>query len=90
MIFGLLPPQNITNLFGNWLSGINKNDVKQIRVRVCAIVWPLWNARNDHVFNKPKAFSFLQVIQWLYIGSVRGPIFNQWSSGMPWILSATV
>jgi hypothetical protein len=44
------------------LSGIDKNDVKQIRVGVCAIVWALWNARNDHVFNKPKALSFFQVI----------------------------
>jgi hypothetical protein len=37
MTFGLSPPKNITNLFGNWISGIDKNDVKQIRVGVCAI-----------------------------------------------------
>jgi hypothetical protein len=38
MTFGLSAPNNITNLFGNWLSGINKQDVKQIRVG------GLWNA----------------------------------------------
>jgi hypothetical protein len=38
MTFDLSPPKNITNLFGNWLSGINKNDAKQIRVGVCPIV----------------------------------------------------
>jgi hypothetical protein len=62
MTFGLPPPKSIANLFANWLSNLNKNDVKLIRIGVCAIVWALWNARNDHVFNKPKASSFLQVI----------------------------
>jgi hypothetical protein len=54
--------QNVKNLFGNWLVGIDKRDVKQIRVGVCAIIWAIWNARNDHVFNKPRASSILQVI----------------------------
>jgi hypothetical protein len=27
MTFGLTPPKNITNLFGNWLKGIPKNDL---------------------------------------------------------------
>jgi hypothetical protein len=62
MTFGLAPPKNVTNLFGNWLAGIDKRDVKQIRIGVCAIIWALWNARNDHVFNKPKAPSFLYVV----------------------------
>jgi hypothetical protein len=62
MTFDLSPPKNITNLFGNWLSGINKNDANQIRVGVCPTVWALWNARNDHVLKKLKASSFLQVI----------------------------
>jgi hypothetical protein len=62
MTFGLAPPKNVTNLSGNWLAGISKMDVKQIRVGACAIIWALWNARNYHIFNKPKASSFLQVI----------------------------
>jgi hypothetical protein len=56
MTFGLAPPKNITNLFGNWLKGIPKNDLIQVRVGVCAVIWALWNTRNDFVFNKPKKF----------------------------------
>jgi hypothetical protein len=32
MTFGLAPPKNMTNLFGNWLKGIPKKDLIQIRV----------------------------------------------------------
>jgi hypothetical protein len=39
MTFSLTPPKNITNLFGNWLQGVAKNEMKQIRVGVCAILW---------------------------------------------------
>jgi hypothetical protein len=62
MTFGLPLLKSVANLFGNWLSNLNKKDVKLIRIGVCVIVWALWNACNDHVFNKPKASSFLQVI----------------------------
>jgi hypothetical protein len=34
----------------------------QIRVGVCAVIWTMWNIRNDFIFNKPKKSSFLQVI----------------------------
>jgi hypothetical protein len=34
----------------------------QIRVGVCAIVWAMWNVRNDFIFNKQKTPTFLQVI----------------------------
>jgi hypothetical protein len=55
-------PPNITNLFGNWLNGIAKKDLVNIRVGVCSIVWDIWNVRNKVVFNKPKSQPFLQVI----------------------------
>jgi hypothetical protein len=54
MNFGLAPPKNVTNLFGNWLKGISKNDFTKFRVGVCPVVWALWNTRNYFVFNKPK------------------------------------
>jgi hypothetical protein len=61
--FGLAPPKNITNLFGNWLKGIQKKkDLILVRVGVCAVIWTMWNTRNDFIFNKPKTLSFLQVI----------------------------
>jgi hypothetical protein len=62
MTFGIPPPRNVSNMFGNWLTGLDKHVVKNVRIGACAIVWALWNSRNDHVFNKPKAPSFLQVI----------------------------
>jgi hypothetical protein len=54
MTFGLAPPKIIANLFGNWLKGIPKKDLIQVRVSVCAVIWALWNTRNDFMFNKPK------------------------------------
>ena len=38
MTFSISLPTNVINLFGNWLSGIAKKDLVQIRVGVCAIV----------------------------------------------------
>jgi hypothetical protein len=61
MTFGLSPPKNINNLFGNWLKGIPK-ELIQIRVGVCVVIWTMWNTRNDFIFNKLKKSSFLQVI----------------------------
>ena len=62
MAFNITPPKNIIHLFGSWLNGIHKKELKQIRVGVCAVLWAMWNVRNDFVFNKPKKPSFLQVI----------------------------
>ena len=52
MSFGLAPPKNVTNLFRNWLKGIPKSVLKNIRVAVCAVLWTIWNKRNYLVFNK--------------------------------------
>jgi two-component response regulator (ARR-B family) len=53
---------NITNLVGNWLNGIGKKTKERIRVGVCALVWTIWNFRNEVVFNKCANPNFLQVI----------------------------
>jgi hypothetical protein len=39
--FNIVPPNNITNTFRNWLRvrGISKNDKGQIQVGVCALLW---------------------------------------------------
>ena len=62
MAFNIIPPKNITNLFGNWLSGVTKKDKSNIRVGVCALLWAIWHVRNDIIFNNSKVSSFLQVI----------------------------
>ena len=77
MSFGLAPPKNITNLFGNWLKGIPKVVIQNIRVGVSAVLWTIWNIRNDLVFNKHKYIYFLQVIplvtHWIHMWSYLQP-----------------
>jgi hypothetical protein len=72
MTFGLAPPKNITNIFGNWLKRISKNDLIQIRVGVCAIIWAIWNTRNDWVFNKLNFFflaGYPIISHWIHMWS---------------------
>jgi hypothetical protein len=73
MTFNIRPPVNITNLFGNWLNGVAKKDKGHIRVGVRALLWAIWNVRNDFVFNKKSFPSFMQVIpmatHWIHMWS---------------------
>jgi hypothetical protein len=62
MTFNITCPKNVTNLFGNWLNGIDKAVKVQIRVGVCALPWAIWHVRNDFVFNKTANPSFMQAI----------------------------
>ena len=82
--YDIPPPANVTNMFGNWLNGIDKKTKGRIRVGVCALVWAIWNCRNDVVFNRQTKPNFLQVIHraassihmWSYLLPVeqRGPM----------------
>ena len=58
----IIPPSNVSNMFGNWLHGVEKKTKAQIRVGTCALVWSLWNYRNDIIFNKRANTNFFQVI----------------------------
>jgi hypothetical protein len=62
MSFNISPPKNITNLFGNWLEGVEKKERAQIRVGVCTFLWAIWHVRNDYISNRAKPNSFTQVI----------------------------
>jgi hypothetical protein len=46
---GLYTPTSITNIFGNWLHGINYKYMIFIRVGAMALIWSLWLCRNDKV-----------------------------------------
>ena len=70
MAFNIKPPCSIANLFGNWLHGVDKKEKVQIRVGTCALLWAIWNIRNDIIFNNAKKSSFMQVIP-LAIHSIR-------------------
>jgi hypothetical protein len=75
--FNISPPSSISHLFGNWLQGVSKEDKVQIRVGACALLWAIWNVRNDFVFNISSKTSFLQVIpratHWIYTWSFLQP-----------------
>ena len=43
-------------------NGIESEIARHIRVGVCALLWAVWNCRNDMVFNRTTNFHFLQVI----------------------------
>jgi hypothetical protein len=60
--FNMPPPANIKNMFGNWLNGIDKTSKARIRIGVCALIWAIWNCRNDAIFNNASCSPFLQVI----------------------------
>uniref|UniRef100_A0A8I6Y312 Reverse transcriptase zinc-binding domain-containing protein n=1 Tax=Hordeum vulgare subsp. vulgare TaxID=112509 RepID=A0A8I6Y312_HORVV len=60
--FNITPPTSIHMLFGTWLDGVNVLYAKLIRVGTCAILWAIWNCRNDLVFNRMNYINFLQII----------------------------
>jgi hypothetical protein len=60
--FNMPPPSNIKNMFGNWLNGVSKSAKARIRIGVCALVWAIWNCRNDIIFNNANISPFMQVI----------------------------
>jgi hypothetical protein len=55
MTFSIISPTSIAKLFGNWLVGVSKKDKVQIRVGACALLWAIWNIRNDYIFNNAKS-----------------------------------
>jgi hypothetical protein len=54
------PPTNITNMFGNWIKGMASKTNARIRIGVCALVWAIWNCRNDIIFNRATVFAGYQ------------------------------
>jgi hypothetical protein len=60
--FNLLPPTSVHNLFTGWLDGINRKLKYKILVGASAICWVIWLTRNNIIFDKAAAPSYLQVI----------------------------
>jgi hypothetical protein len=56
-----LSPPRSSNIFGNWLYGIDNRDRVHIRVGAIALIWSLWLCRNNMVFDA-KMSSPMQVI----------------------------
>jgi hypothetical protein len=45
------PPTNITNMFGNWLNGVQKKDKARRRTGVSALCCSIWNCKQN-LFDK--------------------------------------
>jgi hypothetical protein len=60
--YALPPPTSITNMFGNWLNGVDRQSKTFICIGVSVLCWSIWRTRNDIIFNKKPSFHFLQVI----------------------------
>ena len=60
--FNISPPNSVNTLFGTWFNRVEPGLARHIRVGVCALMWVLWNCRNDLVFNRTTNIHFLQVI----------------------------
>ena len=54
MAFRISKPFNVSNLFGTWLSGFDRNIRKIILLGAATTCWSLWLNRNDIVFEKKK------------------------------------
>jgi hypothetical protein len=69
--YNLPPPTSISNMFGNWLNGVENRDRARIRIGVSALCWSLWISRNNIVFHKQNGTNFLQVIRlathWIHL-----------------------
>ena len=90
MTFGISPPKNTRNLFGNWLNGVDKRVKGHIRVGICALLWAMWHVRNDLTFNKSKQPFFCRSFPLLLTGPVRGYVSSRRGSARTWIFGATV
>jgi hypothetical protein len=50
MTLSIIPPTNVTQIFGYWLRGVEKHDKDHIQVGVCPFLWAIWNKRNNYIF----------------------------------------
>jgi hypothetical protein len=73
----LFPPCSITNIFRNWLNGIDNRFKKHIRVGVIAVIWSLWLCRNDKVFND-KNIPSCRLSTGPLVHSVCGHLYSVW------------
>lgn len=84
--FNITPPDSIHTLFGTSLNGVDTNSARHIRIGICALLWAIWNCRNDMVFNRQNHTIFLQVIYrataWIRMWSLLTPA----EPGSLWLL----
>jgi hypothetical protein len=55
-------PHSVSNMFGTWLRGLDKDKKSLVLVGAPAICWVIWRCRNDMVFDRKVVTSHSQVI----------------------------
>lgn len=74
----ITPPTSITNMFGNWLNGMERKNKARICVRVSALCWSIWTCQNNIIFNKQSGSNFLYIISlaahWIHLWSLLLPV----------------
>lgn len=77
-------------MFGNWLVGVHPKLKALIHVVIHALVWAIWNCKNDCVFNKTKLpKKICRLSSELSDGSVSGAPCNVLRPERLWTLGAT-
>jgi hypothetical protein len=62
LLFRILPPTSIDDLFENWSKVGNKKYNTLLLTAASALLWAVWLTRNEIVFDKHKPKSLLQVL----------------------------
>jgi hypothetical protein len=76
----------VTNMFGNWLNGVDKKNKNNVRIGICSLIWAIWDCRSDVVFNKRPNANFIHVIRmvthWIHEWSYLQPESHQAHMGI--------
>ena len=86
--FNIHPPTSINTLFGTWLNGVDIHTAKHIWIEICALLWAIWNTRNDMIVNGTKFTNFCRLSTELQPGSVCGPYSLMRTTWRLWLLGA--
>jgi hypothetical protein len=71
--YNIPPPTNISNMFGNWLNGVDKTDKARIRIGVSALCWSIWTCQNNLCLINMWVLIFCRLSVCLCIGYSYGP-----------------
>ena len=87
--FNIQPPMSINTLFGTWLNGVDIHIAKHIRIGICALLWAIWNTRNDMILMVQHSPIFCRLSTKLQPGSVYDRYSLMRTTGGLWLLGAT-
>lgn len=62
MAYNLQPPQNVTHMFGCWLTCVPKDMRNLVLMGATALCWSIWLSRNGVIFDNKMVSSPLQAI----------------------------